>query len=171
MLTLLVTAITAVAEQLPEIGPAPAFELTAQDGGRLSLDDMKGKVVAVSFIYTACPDVCPLLSYKLRGIQDELERAGHTDVVLVSITMDPEHDTPDHLKSYVNWLGADPKRWAFLTGAKDDIRKVARHYGIYFKQHSNGVIGSSAPSNLVWMERTGKPANRLTREGPAPVAF
>ena len=84
-------------EPLPEIGPAPAFELTSQDNKPVTLAGLRGKVVAVSFLYTACPDICPLLTQKLVEVQDTLgEDFGHR-IVFVSITLDPERDTVEVL--------------------------------------------------------------------------
>jgi len=59
-------------ERLSEMGSAPAFALTAQDGRRLSLSELRGKVVVVTFIYTSCADACPLLTAKMAGLQDNL---------------------------------------------------------------------------------------------------
>ena len=149
VLAALMVATSGKAENLPDIGPAPGFELTAQNGERLALTDLKGKVVAVTFIYTACPDVCPLLSYKLKSVMSRLEEANYSNVFFVSITMDPERDTPDHLQNYATWLEANPERWAFLTGSEEEIRKVARDYGIYFKKQSNGVIDHNLLTSIV----------------------
>src|SRR6059058_4446666 len=87
-------------EPLPELGPAPPFALTAQDGAPVTLADLRGKVVAVNFIYTACPDICPLLTQKLVEVQDALGDSFGDKIQFVSVTLDPEHDTPEVLKDY-----------------------------------------------------------------------
>ena len=81
-------------QRLARIGPAPAFTLTAQDGRRLSLADCRGKVVAVTFIYASCVDACPLLTAKMAGLQKRLGLDFGPKVFFVSITVDPERDTP-----------------------------------------------------------------------------
>src|SRR5437016_548196 len=73
-------------EPLPELGPAPPFALTAQNGTPVSLADLRGKVVAVDFIYTACPDICPLLTQKMLDVQHSLGEDFGGRIVFVSIT-------------------------------------------------------------------------------------
>jgi protein SCO1/2 len=92
---------------LPKIGPAPAFSLTTQDGSRLALADLRGKVVAVTFIYTSCADTCPLLTAKLAGLQARLGTDFGAKVFFVAITVDPERDTPPVLKRYAQAHGAN----------------------------------------------------------------
>src|SRR5437867_10049200 len=87
-------------ETLPTIGPAPAFTLLAQDERRLSLADLRGKVVVLTFIYTTCADTCPLLTAKLAGLQGRLGADFGARVVFASVTIDPERDTPAVLKAY-----------------------------------------------------------------------
>ncbi len=77
----------------------------------------------VNFFYTECPDTCPLQSAHMARLQDEL--AHEPDVRLVSISVDPEHDTPEVLAAYATRYGADPERWLFLTGPKDAIYRLA----------------------------------------------
>src|SRR5262249_57258066 len=79
---------------LAKIGPAPEFSLTTQAGARLSLRDLRGKVVAVTFIYASCADTCPLLTAKLAGLQRRLGADFGTRVFFASVTVDPQHDTP-----------------------------------------------------------------------------
>src|SRR6516162_7850943 len=72
LLSMLLIASAGGAGRLPVIGPAPPFVLTAQDGKQVALADLRGKVVAVAFIYTECPDICPLLTEKMVRVQDAL---------------------------------------------------------------------------------------------------
>jgi hypothetical protein len=90
--------------RLPVIGPAPPFTLTSQDGKEVALADLRGKVVAVTFIYTGCPDVCPLLTDKMARVQDELGAVFGAKVAFISITLDPENDTPAVLRDYARRL-------------------------------------------------------------------
>ena len=80
-------------ERLSKIGPAPDFALTTQDGRRLSLSELRGKVVAVTFIYTSCADTCPLLTAKMAGLQARLGPDFGSKVFFVSITLDPASST------------------------------------------------------------------------------
>jgi protein SCO1/2 len=135
-------------EQLPVIGPAPPFALTSQDSKPVSLADMRGKVVAVSFIYTGCPDICPLLTQKMVDVQDALGEKFGAKIAFVSITLDPEHDTPEVLKDYAEFWGAKPG-WSFLTGSLEAVREVTRRYGVFFSKKEDGSVEHSQLTTLV----------------------
>ena len=120
--------------RLAKIGPAPEFTLTSTDGGRLSLGDLRGRVVAVTFIYATCTDTCPLLTAKMAGMQKRLGPDFGPKVRFVSITVDPERDTPQVLAQYARNHGADPAGWAFLTGTPAEIGDVGRLYGIFARK-------------------------------------
>ena len=79
---------------LPTIAPAPKFTLTSQDGPQIALTDLRGKVVAVTFIYTMCTNSCPVLTPMTSFVQDQLGADFSAKVAFVSITVDPERDTP-----------------------------------------------------------------------------
>src|SRR3954464_2649913 len=85
---------------LPRIGAAPALRLTTQDGAPLGLGDLRGKVVLLTFIYTTCTDTCPLLTGKMAGMQEKLGADFGSRVQFLSITVDPERDTPDVMREY-----------------------------------------------------------------------
>lgn len=109
---------------LPDLGTAPTYQLTNQDGQTVKSTDLLGKVQVVGFIWTNCPDICPLVTTEMKTLQVALESKGlaQQGVQLVSITVDPERDTPEVLKAYAQGYGADLTRWQFLTGALDEIR-------------------------------------------------
>jgi protein SCO1 len=121
---------TAESERLPTIGPAPNFALTSSHGHQVALSDLRGRVVAVAFIYTSCTDVCPLLTEKMAQVRDELGPDFGASITFVSITVDPERDTPEVLKGYAEAFGADQGGWHFLTGGPANIREVAQRYGV-----------------------------------------
>jgi protein SCO1/2 len=118
-------------QALPLIGPAPDFALTSQDGAPISLRDFRGKVVAVTFIYTGCADACPLLTEKMAQIQDALGPLFGARIAFVSISVDPWRDTPAALKQYAQTHGARLDGWNFLTGDPAMIRDVTRRYGVF----------------------------------------
>jgi protein SCO1/2 len=136
-------------QRLPTLGAAPDFALTSQDGAEVTLGSLRGKVVAVTFIYTACPDVCPLLSDKLARVQDELGADFGAKVAFLSITIDPEHDTPEVLKEYAEALDADLGGWTFLIGSSADVRDVARRYGVAVALAADGQIDHTLLTTLV----------------------
>src|SRR5437763_1003816 len=103
-------------QPLPKIAPAPEFALTSQDGKQIALADLRGRVVAVTFIFTLCSATCPVLTPMMSLVQDRLGPDFGTNVAFVSITIDPDRDTPEMLKLYAQMYGADVPGWSFLTG-------------------------------------------------------
>ena len=136
-------------ERLSKIGPAPEFTLTTQDGARLSLRDLRGKVVAVTFLYASCTDTCPLLTAKLANIQTKLGADFGPKAFFVSVTVDPERDTPIVLKQYALGHGANLAGWTFLTGKPAEIHDVERRYGIWAKKGPRGDVDHTFLTSLI----------------------
>lgn len=136
-------------EPLSKIGPAPEFALTNQDGKRIALKDLRGKVLAITFIFASCTDTCPLLTAKMAGLQDRLGADFGPQVFFISITVDPERDTPQVLKRYADAHRVNPGGWAFLTGTPEEIRDVAGRYGIFYKKTPGGDIEHTFLTSLV----------------------
>lgn len=113
-----------MAPALPVLGEVGDFAVTNQAGLRLDAAALKGQVVVVDLIFTRCPGPCRQLTGVLRRIQDGLASSS-APTKLVSITSDPEFDTPAVLAAYATRFGADPARWHFVTGAKPVIRDLA----------------------------------------------
>jgi protein SCO1 len=136
-------------QRLPTIGAAPDFALTSQDGVEVTLGALRGKVVAVTFIYTWCPDVCPMLTDKLARVQDALGPDFGSKVAFVSITVDPERDTPDVLKEYAAAFDANLAGWSFLTGTPAAVRDVAQGYGVAVAPAADGQVDHTLLTTLV----------------------
>ena len=149
VLALSTTAPAVDAHALAEIGPAPDFELLTHDNERLSLYDLRGKVVAISFIYTGCPDVCPLLTVKMVGVQKALGSDFGSNVHFVAVTMDPQVDRPEVLTGYAKALGCDMTGWSFLTGTDAEVRRMAKGYGVVYEKQSTGFIDHSLLTSIV----------------------
>ncbi len=110
------------------VGPAYNFRLTDRTGVPLSREDLAGQVVLLSFVYTNCPEACPLLAGNYLLLQRELSSfIEHGDLALVFVTTDPERDTPEILQTYTASLGGS---WHFLTGGLDELSEVWRRYGV-----------------------------------------
>jgi protein SCO1/2 len=139
----------ALPQPLPKIAPAPDFALMSQDRRPVSLADLRGKVVAVMFIYTMCTDTCPALVPTMSFIQDRLGHDFGDKIAFVSITVDPERDTPEVLKEYALAFGADLRGWSFLTGAPEAIRDVARRYGVFAARTPEGGVDHSFLTSIV----------------------
>ncbi len=127
----------------------PDLTLTDQEGRPFPLRSLHGKLVLVTFIYTACPDVCPLLTAKFADIQQSLKRERRDDYFLLSITTDPGADTPQVLKGYAQRFGADLHTWAFLTGNKKDLSKAWNAFGVKVKKLGKGQIQHTGLTTLI----------------------
>lgn len=106
----------------PILGVVPDFSLTEASGRTVKKSDLKGSFWVASFVFTRCATSCPMTVVELASLQDELP----SEVRLVSITVDPEYDSPEVLSEYAKNVGADVDRWIFLTGDKDDIYRCIR---------------------------------------------
>lgn len=103
---------------------APEFSFMERSGRVFSSSKLKGKVWVVDFIFAHCAGSCPLLSQKMRALQDTWK--DNPDFKLVTFTVDPDRDTAAALKLYADDFSADPNQWFFLTGKKADIFKTIR---------------------------------------------
>jgi protein SCO1 len=136
-------------QPLPKIAPAPGFMLTSQDGAQISLADLRGKVVAVTFIFTLCTATCPVLTPMMSLVQAQLGPDFGSEVVFASITVDPERDTPEMLKLYAQAYGADVTGWSFLTGPRPIIQDLTRRYGVFASTNASGDIEHSLLTSIV----------------------
>lgn len=124
--------------------PAPAFTLQDADGREVSLDEFKGKVVVLNFVYARCKDVCPLHSNVIASIQERINATPMRDVVqFVSIATDTEDapETADIMRSYAARFDLDPVNWMFLyrgLAPKDGIIRLAERYGLKFSYTEDG---------------------------------
>ena len=129
--------------------PVADFVLTDQLGRRFKWADTRGKIVVVNFIYTKCPDVCPLLSAKFAAMQRSLEEQKQTDYLLVSITTDPARDNSQTLKSYAALFKADERGWFFLTGSKEALAKVWKGFGVTVRKAPDGEVQHTTLTTVI----------------------
>src|SRR5215831_10177654 len=103
----------------------PNLPVIDQNGRTLNFYDdvIKGKIVVISFIYTSCQDLCPLTTAKMAQIEDKLDGAVGRDLFFVSMSVDPENDTPERMKAFADAFDVGPG-WLFLTGKVADIRAI-----------------------------------------------
>jgi protein SCO1/2 len=114
----------------PEAELAPPFELTDQDGAPRSLASLRGKAVLLDFVYAHCPGPCPILTGTHVRAQKVLPAEARGKVWFVSVTLDPERDTPEALRRYGLARGADLSSWSFLTGPRESVEAVIARYGV-----------------------------------------
>jgi protein SCO1 len=126
----------------------PDFVLLDQDGKPFQFAKTRGKLVLVTFVFTACPDLCPLLTAKFAAIQRALEEAQRSDYLFLSITTDPQRDTPAVLKSYAERYRADFRHWVFLTGSPKELRRVWDGFGVTVRK-SGGEIQHTTLTTLI----------------------
>lgn len=125
---------------LPESDPAPPFRLTDQDGNPRSLEEWRGQVVLLDFIWTRCPGPCPILTGLHVDVQRKLPDALRDRVRFVSISLDPVRDTPAVLREYAKKRGADLAGWSFLTGEPGVVDAVIKSYGVGSAKSPDGQI-------------------------------
>ena len=127
-------SISGKAEKLPQDGVEwfTNVPVTTQDGRTLRFYDdvMKGKILLINFFFTGCDDVCPLATDNLVRVQELLGDRVGKDIFFVSISLQPEHDTPEVMAAYAKAHGVGPG-WVFLTGQKDDIELLRHRLGFW----------------------------------------
>lgn len=111
-----------VAEPLPILGQVPAFSLVTSDAKAFDSRSLQGKVWVASFVYTTCKNSCPMLTMQMRRLSKLLPEGDA--FALVSISVDPDKDSPQVLAFYAKGLGVDDSRWSFLTGKKAAIKTL-----------------------------------------------
>lgn len=127
----------------------PDVSLIDQHGGAVSLASLRGKPVLIDFIYTSCAATCPVLTAKMVSVARELGPALGASVTIVSITLDPEHDSPAQLARYAKAQGADANGWLFLTGKPARIDSVLALFKLRRTREEDGSITHSVSAFLL----------------------
>jgi protein SCO1/2 len=129
---------------IPVYGIVPPFSLTERSGRAIQLSDLRGQVWIVDFVFTTCPGPCPLMTSRMQRLQEEFKSKG--DVRLVSVTVDPETDSPEVLSKYANDFHADANRWLFLTGPRKAIHALATD-GLHLamERNTNRALSPEGP--------------------------
>lgn len=132
--------------KLLTIGPAPKFELTNQNNVKISNETYKGKVYVLEFFFTTCPSICPKMNLSMLEIEKTF--FGNPNFGIVSITIDPNHDTPQVLKEHAKLLGVKSSNWNFLTGDKAVIMDLSnKGFNLYAGENAK-VNGGFEHSGL-----------------------
>lgn len=110
----------------------PDFSLTNQKRQQIALSDLRGKVVAINFVYTSCPlpNFCLRIANNFGVLQQRFKARLGRDLVFLTVTFDPVHDTPEVLAQYASRWSADPTTWHFLTGPIGDVQRVCHLFGV-----------------------------------------
>lgn len=144
--------------------PIDDFRLTDQGGKTFQFKNLRGKVVVVAFAYTTCPDVCPLITAALRQVQTHLSNEERKNSHLLTVTTDPEIDSPKVLASYAKRYGAELDGWSFLTGDESTLKSVWKNFGVGVKRQARGLVNHTPLTAIV--DRHGM--MRFAYIGPSP---
>jgi protein SCO1/2 len=140
---------------LPLIKPAPDFTLLDTSGRPTQLSELRGHVVLISFIYTACSSACPLLTQRMALLQARLARSGlrERQAHFLSITVDPDRDSAEVLGRYAAGFGAASDGWRFLREEPERLQRVLTAYDEWTRPQPNGEIDH--PARLYLVDRKG----------------
>lgn len=138
----------------------PDFTLVDQRHRRVSLTQFRGKVIVVNFVYTRCalPNYCLRLANHFGVLQRRFASVLGRDLILLTLTFDPEHDTPEALAAYARQWQAHPDAWRFLTGSPADVERVCARFGVHAFSN-DGLIDHSL--HTVVIDRAGRLAANI----------
>jgi len=139
---------------LVEIGPVPAFELTDQNGKKITDKDYLGKVYVVEFFFSTCPTICPKMNQNMLLLQKEYY--GNPEFGVASITINPEYDTPKVLKEHADLLGVKHYNWHFLTGDRDYIFGLAKEFNMYAGENKQAAGGFEHSGVFALVDKEGR---------------
>ncbi len=149
-------------EALADLGQLPAFEMINQENEKVTLDSYRGSVWVSNFIFTSCPDTCPLLTQQMAKVQKRF-RQSYPLVKLASISVDPHTDTPAVLKKYAEKYKPNFRQWSFLTGSTDVIEnvvvngfKMALDKAAPEKQSANSLMSITHGEHFVIVDQVGR---------------
>lgn len=129
------------------------YELVEQNGDIVTFPEAyRGKILLVGYVYTHCPDICPVITYNMRDVQRELNE--EEDVLLVSISFDPERDTPEVLREYAESYKIDQKNWKFLTGNTSEVESALEKLKIQVIKTPTSFTDDNKP--IYFMDHTDK---------------
>lgn len=137
----------------------PDAQFLDQDGGKRRFADFKGSRVVMTFIYTECPlpTFCPLIDRRFAAMQKPMaDDASMKDVKLITVSFDPATDTPPVLKAHARRLNADPARWTFLTGDRDEVDRFASRFGVQVSRALNDARDITHNLRTAIIDKDGK---------------
>ncbi len=146
--------------------PINDFTLVDQNGDGFEFKSVAGRVSLVSFVYTTCVDVCPLITAAMRQVQNRLPPEERRRVQLISITTDPEIDSPNVFRAYAKRYGAEFDNWAFLTGNRAALERIWKNFGVRVERKGRGLVNHTPLTAII--DR--KSVMRFGYIGPSPDA-
>jgi protein SCO1/2 len=142
----------------------PPFALYNQNGQLVRPSSLRGQWLVINFIFTRCtnPTMCPASSMRMVQLQKAVKQAGLPNVTLVTVSFDPEHDTPGALRQYADGYGMDLANFQLLTGPADEMQEALQQFGILIKQE-NGTLVHTMATLIV------SPEGRITYRKPGEL--
>jgi len=152
---------------LPVMNTVPEFTLTERSSREVRNQELAGQIWIADFVYTTCGGICPIMTQKMRTLQDKLPE----EIRLVSFSVDPETDTPAVLTEYANKFGADPKRWLFLTGNRESLYTLSKDGFKLAVENTGGteVEPITHSSRFAIVDRQGRIRGYYSMDDPAEL--
>jgi protein SCO1 len=130
------------------------YTLINSDGSVVNFPgDFRGKTVVIGFIYTHCPDICPMTTHNIDLVKQELDKKGVKDVTYVDISFDPNRDTPSVLKEYADIRGINTNQFHFLTGNENTIKSLLKDCNIYAIPGDTTIVGKDTAYFFIHTDR------------------
>jgi protein SCO1/2 len=131
--------------ELADLGDVPAFALVDQHGEPFTEEALRGHPTIVGFVFTRCDTICPVMTLKMQRLMEKTADRKGAAIKLISISVDPEYDTPPRLLEYASRHQADFTRWRFLTGSREIVQPLVENTFMISMQRT-GLTGSGAPN-------------------------
>jgi protein SCO1/2 len=131
--------------QLEQLGRVPAFQMIDHEGLPFTEEALRGHPTIVDFVFTRCDTICPAVSMRMEQVEQKTRDKRGAPIKFLSISVDPEHDTPDKLAAYAARYHADARRWKFITGKPADVKALVEG-GFMTSMERNGNTPSGAPN-------------------------
>ena len=154
-------------KSLHTVMKAPNFELTDQNNKKITNKDLVGKVYVVEFFYARCPTICPVMNNNLKFVDKEVNSP---DFGIVSITIDPNNDTPAFLKDHAKKLGVKNPNWHFLTGDRSYIGQLANEFDIYVGDRNDKAENLNHSGMIALVDKDGNVRCRFGKDG-LPILY
>jgi cytochrome oxidase Cu insertion factor (SCO1/SenC/PrrC family) len=152
---------------LPVMNTVPQFTLIERSSREVKNQELAGQIWIADFIYTTCGGICPIMTGKMKKLQEKLPK----EIRLVSFSVDPEVDTPAVLSEYANKFGADPQRWLFLTGNRESLFTLSKDGFKLAVEEDNGteLEPITHSSRFVLVDRQGRIRGYYSMDDPSEL--
>jgi len=155
--------------ELKVIAKAPEFSFTDQNNQTITNKDYEGKVYLVEFFFSSCPTICPIMNENMVKLQNEFSK--DSNFAIASITIDPNTDTPEHLKEHAALIGAKMQNWHFLTGEQTAIFDLSKKFNLYVGQNDDAPGGFEHSGMFALIDKKGNIRSRKSEQFDYPIVY